>query len=281
MRLILSLVVVSLFAVSCKREAANAVDVIAQAGNRILTQKELDESLPFFINSEDSTLAAEHYIRLWVTDNLLYDVANKNIVDKKNIDQLVENYRRSLVIYQYQEQLVNEKLSGDITDSALLQYFEEHKDKFKLDRALVKGFFLKTPIDAPEIEKIKTWYRPNVPASIDNIEKYSVQNAVSYDYFVENWVDFYELMDNWPINYKNEQDIMKRNSYIEQKDDNYYYFLYISDFLLPRDNAPFEYAKPAIREILINQKKMEFLKKIEDDLYNKALNNGQVIFYKE
>ena len=281
MRLILLLVIVSLFAVSCKKKTANDVNIIVQVGDKILTKQELEEILPSYFLAEDSTLAAEHYIRMWIADNLLYDVANKNIADKENINQLVENYRRSLVIYQYQEQLINEKLSREINETVLLEYFGTNKDKFQLDRPLIQGFFLKVPIDAPQIDQIKTLYKPNLPSSIDDVEKYSVQNAVSYDYFIDRWIDFYEWMDNWPVNYRNELDVLRRKSFLEQRDDNFYYFLYVNDFLLPGDNSPFEYAQPTIREMLINQKKMEFLREIEEDLYNKALNSGQIKFYEK
>jgi hypothetical protein len=260
---------------------ANSVSVIVQVGDKILTKQELEENLSSRFLTEDSTLAAEHYIRMWITDNLLYDVANKNIADQDKIDQLVDNYRRSLVIYQYQEQLINEKLSSEMNDEVLLEFFETNRDKFQMDRPLIQGFFLKVPIDAPHIDKIKTLYKPNFPSSIDDVEKYSVQNAVSYDYFIDHWIDFYEWMDNWPVNYRNELDVLKRRSFLEQRDEHFYYFLYIHDFLLPGDNAPFEYAQPVIREIIINQKKMEFLRGIEENLYNKALNNGQIKFYEE
>ncbi|MCC8145921.1 MAG: peptidyl-prolyl cis-trans isomerase [Bacteroidales bacterium] len=281
MRLIYTLVIVSLLAVSCKRETANNVERVVKVGNKYLTREELNNNLPVYTTPEDSILAAEHFIRTWINDNLLYEVAEKNIVDKENIDLLVENYRKSLVIYQYQEQLVNEKLSREINNDEIIEYYENNKDKFQLDRPLIKGIFIKIPVDAPRIEQVRSWYKSTTPASIEKIEKYSVQNAASYDYFMDNWVDFLEFMDNWPVNYRNASDVIHKNAHIEQKDDNYYYFLNITDFLLPGDQAPFEYARSTVKEILINQKKIDFLRQTEENLYNKALNNGQIVFYNE
>jgi hypothetical protein len=255
--------------------------MIVQVKDKILTREELEENITSFLSPEDSILAAEHYIRIWIHDNLLYDIARKNSIDKENIDRLVENYRKSLIIYQYQEQLVNERLSKDIGNEVLLNYYKNNQDKFKLDRSLIKGLFLRVPIDAPQIDKIRTWYRSISPTSLANIEKYSLQYSASYDYFFDNWVDLNELMNKWPVNQKNELEGVKSNKFMEQKDDNYFYFLHITDYLLPGDNAPFEYAKSTIKEILVNQKKIEFLRKTEEDLYNKALNSGQIIFYNE
>jgi hypothetical protein len=281
MKLILSLLIVSLLVVACSKQSKDVGTFIVKVNEDVLTKDDLDVVVTKNLSPEDSTIAAEHFIRLWINDKLIYNIASKNIADKKNINQLVENYRQSLTIYQYKEQLVNEKLSGEIHNSALLDYYEENKDKFKIDKPLVKGLFLKIPVNAPQIEKIRNWYKLLTPTNITNIENYCVRNAVEYGYFVDNWIDFNEMTDNWPANYKSESDIQKHNKYLEREDDQFYYLLNIVACLLPGDNAPFEYAKPTIKEILINQRKIDFFKNIEDDLYRKALNNGEITFYNE
>ncbi|MDR1527398.1 MAG: peptidyl-prolyl cis-trans isomerase [Dysgonamonadaceae bacterium] len=266
---------------ACIHPSEENDDVVVRVGNRMLTRSELSESLPSFHTPEDSILSTEHFIRVWVNDQLLYNVAQKNIADKNAIEQLVENYRRSLIIYQYQEQLVNEKVVNTISEQELRHYYEENKDKFKLDKPLIKGIFLRVPIDAPTIDKAKSWCKNPSSVSIGNLEKYSMQNAGSFDYFETQWVDFNELMHNWPVQELNLQEAIKRTTFFEQKDDKYYYFLHISDYLLPGDNSPFQYAEPVVKELLINRKKIEFLRKTENDLYNKALNSGQILFYNE
>ena len=40
--------------------------------------------------------------------------------------------------------------------------------------------------------------------------------------------------------------------------------------------APYEFAEPTIRELLINQKRLKFIKSIEEDLYNDALRKGVI-----
>jgi hypothetical protein len=104
-----------------------------------------------------------------------------------------------------------------------------------------------------------------------------MQNAANFDYFESKWVDFNELMATWP----KPLEAPKKNGFYEQADNKYYYFLNISDCLLPGDNAPFQYAEPIVKEFLINRKKIEFLQKTEHDIYNKAFNNGQITFYNE
>jgi hypothetical protein len=266
---------------ACTQPTGNNENAVVQVGNHTLTQSELSENLPpSFLSPEDSILAAEHFIRVWINDQLLYDLAQKNIADKKNIDQLVENYRRSLLIYQYQEQLINEKLANNINEQGLLAYYEENKNKFKLDKPLIKGLFLRIPVDAPDIDKTRTWCKNPSATAVGNLEKYSVQNAGSFDYFDTKWVDLNELMNNWPAIEPDFPEALKKKTFFEQKDAKYHYFLNVIEYLLPGDEAPFQYAEPVVKELLINRQKIEFLRKTEDDLYNKALNNGQITFPK-
>lgn len=282
MRYVFSIIIVSLLTVACN----NNLDIsknsaLVKVGNKILYRNVLDENLPSGLSSEDSIIAAEYYIRSWVNENLLYNVASKNITDKDNVDHLVEEYRKSLLIYQYEEQLVNEKLTKEIDEQSLYDYFNQNKDKLKLDRSLVKGLFLKVPVSAPQLSEIRIWYRTTTSASRENLEKSSLNNAAVFNYFVDKWVDFDDLMNNFPKELLTQDDLTVHKKMIEKQDSDFVYLLNITDYLLPGDNAPYEYAKTTIQEILINQRRIDFLKKTEDDLYQRALNKGDIHFYNE
>ena len=45
--------------------------------------------------------------------------------------------------------------------------------------------------------------------------------------------------------------------------------------------APYDYASAQIVEMLTNRRKVEFLKKFEEELYNDAVRSGDVEFYTE
>jgi hypothetical protein len=260
----------------------NEGDVIVKVGNKVLYKGELEENVSPGLSTEDSIIASEHYIRSWINDVLLYDIAAKNVYDKENIERLVNSYKKSLLIYQYQEQLINEKLVKTFDDNTLFKYYDEHKDKFKLENPLIKGVFLKVPADAPQIDDVRSWYKSTNPAQVEKVRKYSLNNAVVYDSFTDRWVDFNQWMNNnWPVDYNDKDAIVTNNKYIEQRDSSYYYFLNIADFLLSGENAPYEFAKVNIQEILINQRRIAFLKQMEDDLYQRAFKKGDIKFYKE
>ena len=270
---------VSLFA--CKKAIqTDEPDALVKVNDRILTRNEVESLIPKGTTSADSLLLAESYIKKWVKDELVLKIAQRNLgSDKETIDKLVGAYRRSLLRYRYQEKLIQEKLSDEIQESDVLTYYDTNKEKFVLDKNLIKGLFLKVPADAPNLSEVKTWYKSGNVASLEKIEKYSIQNAAIYEYFFDKWVDFDEIRNNIPNQISNPESFLRTNKTLEVTDSSFCYFLNIRQVLLKGQVEPFEYAEPRIREILINQRKLDFIKEFEEELYNDALDGGDVIFY--
>lgn len=275
-------IIISLLAVACNNKLEiKKTNVLVKVGNKSLYRSVLEENIPLGLTGEDSIIAAEYFIRTWINENLLYNIAAKNTNDIETIDRLVDNYRRSLLIYHYEEQLINERLTKEIDEQSLYDYYNRNKDKLKLEKPLVKGLFLKIPVNAPQLNEVRKWYKSLTPEFRDNLEKYSLNNAANFIYFVDIWMDYSDLMENFPqeLLIKDDQNVYKKT--VEKQDVNYFYFLNITEYLLQGDNAPYEYSKKTIHEILINQQKIDFLKKMEEELYRRALAKGEIQFYDE
>ena len=266
---------------ACKQtRAIDDADVLVRVKDRVLGREEIQRQIPRSLSSADSLLMAESLAKKWVKDALVYEVALRNLEreERAEVDRLVEEYRHSLIRYRYEEQLVRERLSSDFQESDKLRFYEENQSKFVLDKALIKGLFLKVPADAPGLADVKKWYRSTSESAVEKIEKYSVQNAVIYDYFYDKWVDFDQVMDNIPMRVTDANAFLKANRYVEMCDSTYCYLLNISDYLPIGRVAPYDYAGPQIIEMLTNQRKVQFLKDFEDELYNDAVKHGDVKF---
>ena len=111
------------------------------------------------MSKDDSLLFAEHYIRNWVEDILLYEKAQSNIPDNGEIEKLVENYRKALIMHTYQQALIHQRLSNEISEGELTDYYEKNKELFRLERPLMQGLFIKVPLTAPELNKVPRWYK--------------------------------------------------------------------------------------------------------------------------
>ena len=253
---------------------------LVEVSGEFLYKEDLQAALPLNISKDDSVLFAEHYIRNWIEDALLFDKAEGNIPDNEKISKLVENYRRALIMHTYQEELVNQKLANDISEEEINAYYEKNKELFRLDNPLVKGLFIKVPLSSPDLGNVRVWYRKNNQDVIEKLEKYSLRNAVSYDYFYDRWTSVPDVAAKIPLKVLDtDANYLDKNRNVEVKDTAFCYFLHIEDFLGKDKQKPLDFARDEIKEILINLKRVEFINKVKEDLYQRASDRNKIIYY--
>ena len=253
---------------------------LVEVSGEFLYKEDLQAALPLNISKDDSVLFAEHYIRNWIEDALLFDKAEGNIPDNDKISKLVENYRRALIMHTYQEELVNQKLANDISEEEINAYYEKNKELFRLDNPLVKGLFIKVPLSSPDLGNVRVWYRKNNQDVIEKLEKYSLRNAVSYDYFYDRSISVPDVAAKIPLKVLDtDANYLDKNRNVEVKDTAFCYFLHIEDFLGKDKQKPLDFARDEIKEILINLKRVEFINKVKEDLYQRASDRNKIIYY--
>jgi len=258
-----------------------ALDPIVTVKGKTLYRASLNDILPIGLSPEDSLAAVKSYIDMWVNDQLMYDKANQNITNKREIDALVEDYRKALITNMYQEQLLKQQLSKFVSENELRAYYEQNLDQFKLEENIIKGLYLKVPVGSSQLNNFQKWYKQGTSDAIENIEKNTLQNAVGYEYFYDRWVDLDEIMDNIPTLVSNRQQFLQTNKNVEVRDSSFVYLLNIKEYKLAGSEAPYEYIKGHLSEIFAEQRKTSYLKQVQKDLYDRAVSDDEIKFYNE
>lgn len=255
---------------------------LVEVGKIYLYKEDLQMVMPVGITGKDSVDFAHEYIRNWVEDALLYQKAEGNIPDNAKINELVASYRRALVMHTFQEELVNQEVGSTITDEEVKNYYTENADAFRAEQPYIQGLYLKVPIQAKQLSSVRGWYKKNTQEALDKLEKYGISNAVDYDYFYDRWLPVPDVASKLPLKELNtDADYLNRKRDIEVKDTAFYYFLHVENFISKGETLPLEYARTEIKEILINLKRVDFINKMRNDLYNQASENNEVIYYKD
>lgn len=277
---ITGLLLVSLFfCISCtEKHDHRGRTPLVEVNGTFLYKEDLQSVLPAGLTKDDSLLFAEHYIRTWAEDLLLYEKAQNNIPDNEEIDRLVENYRKALIMHTYQEELIDQRLTKDIPEQEIAEYYETNKELFKLDRPLVKGLFIKVPLTAPQLANVRKWYKSEAQESVEHLEKYSFQNAVKYEYFYDKWVSLADILDLIPLETDSPEEYINKNRHVELKDTAFYYFLNVSDYRAVGEQEPYEFAMPEAKDMLVNVKRVDFMRQVKDDLYKRAIDRKKIIY---
>ena len=252
---------------------------IVEIGTDVLYEEDIKQVLPLGLSDADSTAFAEQFIRNWAQDVLFYQNAIRNIPDTKDIDRLVENYRRSLIEHEYQRRLIEQKFSSEISDDDIEQFYNDNERLFVLDESLLKGLFLKISNKSHDLSDIRKLYTRQDDESFEEIEKYSIRNAARCEFFYDNWRTVAEIEVLLPAMDKPLESLIKNNGGFEFKDEEYIYLLNVSEYAPKGGIEPLDHARSRIRGLLINSNEVSYMRKIKEDLYDAAIEKNRIIFH--
>lgn len=268
------------FMLHCTKTENGDDKIIAQVGEKKLLQSEIAQIIPKNIEVEDSTLMANDYIRKWVKQELLIQKANENLtLEQKNLTKEIEEYRNSLIIYKYKNELMNQQMDTVVTKTQIEQYYNENPDNFKLNTNIVKAVFIKIPLQVANTKLIKELVDDDSDEGKNALREYSIQYAKSFDFFNDNWVDFEIVKNNIPGNITDDKQFLDRNNQIELKDSVFYYLVTIQDYKLKNELAPVEYVENNIKNLILNKRKIEFLKQVEENVYKEGVRQNKFKIY--
>jgi len=255
-------------------------EIVAKVGEKVLTLPQVQEIIPSGMSEEDSLLMAEDFIKKWVRNELLIDKAEENLEPvMKDVTRELLNYRNSLIIYRYKNELMRQKMDTVVSQEEIEQYYKDNKNNFKLNRNIIKGVYIKIIKGVFDNNIIRTYCENTTPPGLTELTDFCVQYAKSYGIYIESWIEFDVILNNIPMQTDSQEDYLSRNESIEFTDFDYYYYAFIKDYRLLNEIAPLDYVYQNIKSLILNKRKIEFLKKIEDDIYSDGVRNRKFIIY--
>ena len=256
--------------------------VVAQAEGVKLYRSELDALIPKGLSPEDSTELARKYITTWASDLIYQKVAQQQLSkSERDVTKELEDYRKSLLKYRYEQLYVNERLDTAVADELVEEYYAAHPEKFMLQRPLLRARYLNIAKDSPAIKSLKKMMKssdPNVLVEADSVA-YSV--ALKFTTWNNEWIDAAALAGEFGTDYNTMLQSIN-NGWIESADTTGYLKLaYIPEILHKGELAPIEYSAPDIKDIILSARKQALIATLERDLLNDARENGNFIIYED
>lgn len=276
------ILILVLFVIAGCKSSDNEIEKrpLAKVHDNYLYDIDIKDMFTTNISKEDSVITAKNFINEWVKKQLLLRKAELNLTEENyDIEKQIEDYRSSLLIFKYKQELITQKLDTVVTDQEIEDYYNEYSANFVLNHNIVKVQFLIISKEAPEIDKIKRWYKSNDAEDVSRLEDYCYQYATKFDNFNDEWIPFNNLLIEMPTNIEDQERYLRYNKYIEPEDELYYYFVKINEYSLKSTVQPLEYAKLKIKSILLNKRKFTFIEELENSVYNDALNHNEFIIY--
>ncbi len=259
---------------------SNRDERVARVNSNYLYKSDLEGIVSPGTSASDSAVIIRRYIENWVRQQVYLEEAEKNLSeDQTDFQRKVNDYRNSLIIFTYENQFISSNLDTVITPELMTEYYEKHQDEFKLRDNIVQVKFIKLPLDAPEVNRVRRFIRSDDEQDLLALEEYCINNAASYFLDTQSWFVFNDILRDMPVNPQNQESFLRNNRFIERRDDFYRYFLYIIDYRLEGSASPLAFHSDNIKAIILNHRKQNMINELRQQLYKDAASNNSFEIY--
>ncbi len=282
MRQILCIIFAFGLLVSCDYFKQETTKVeIARVNNTYLYEEDIQKLISENTSAEDSTLIVNNYITRWATQQLLIDQAKINLTADKldQFNKLVQEYQNDLLTEAYKNVIVLKQLDSVILEQEYKDYYETNKENFKLKDLLVKMRYVQLPVNFEGLATVKeklNRYNKKDKASL-NSQDYKF---VSSNFNDSVWIKKESLITTLPVLMGNSEQVLKKSNFSQLQDSLGVYLVKIENVLNPNDIAPLSYIKPTLKQIILNKRKLELIKKLETDITKDAIETNNFEIYK-
>lgn len=269
--------VILLLLVACdKKEVQEERAVLAEVGGSYLYKDEMDYLVISKNHLKDSASFTDEYVKLWAMDELFYKKAAENVPSSDEIERMVANYRKSLILNIYQDALVDQQLKPSMSDSVIISFYEKNPTLFKADETLIKGIVMKIEAKSPKAAKVRKWCAAITPENIESLEAYCEENVAELDYFADDWLEAAHVARGLPITGKQLSARLSQDKTIEFKENGWTYFVTADSLIRKGDVLPISLVKDEIVGLLVNSRRADFIKQKKQELYDEAVAEGRI-----
>ena len=279
-KLVYILFIVGFF--SCNEKNSKDNIGIASVNNEKLYLESISNLVPPGTSKKDSLIIVKDFIDRWASQKLLFKAAQVNLsVEKlKELDELVDQYKKDLYSKAYIEQLVFKSLDTIITNEYLTAYYNQNKENFRTNVSLVKMSYIQINKNNPKLQLLSSKFLNSNKQS----KEYLKTNALEFKSYALNdsiWIDMNQVYEKLPfVNIENNDKYIVAGKTIKYQDSLDVFLIKTNNFIPKNQVAPFQYIKPTLEKVIINNRKKELINKYQTEITQDAIKDKKYEIYK-
>jgi hypothetical protein len=248
---------------------------VARAYGKTLNMSDLADIVKSAGGGEDSVVKVNAYIEQWLRQQVLLHEAEQILdEEKKDVELQLEEYRKSLLIFNYEREYVNTHLDTSVSEQEIKEFYDSHQDDFILKDNIVKVNYLILDKKSPRMEKVRNWFRADGEREQKQLHEYAMQYAINSFFDNDAWLLFDELLKQIPIKTYDKEEYLRNNRFIEAQDSSYIYLVNIKGFKIKDNISPLSFETENIRTMILNKRKLKLVEEMEKNIYDEALKKG-------
>lgn len=267
--------------ISCTAPEDPSDRPLARAYDQVLNWSDLRQVIPLEATSADSATLAQRFIDSWLRQQAVLHMAERNLTNEGiELEAQLENYRRSLVIFNYEQALVDQKLDTLVTDQDIQTYFEAHKSNFELKDNIVRARWFK--VNEPDkrvVRKMEERFLGGKNDQLHELELWLAQLGVSITDRSNTWTPWSEVLQEVPLNEKEAAEVALRNGKAVVKEGTAAWFVEVLEHRDRNSVPPMGLVRQDIRSILLNQRKLKLIETMRETVYKEAMDHEDLELY--
>ena len=254
--------------------------VVAEAFGEKLYWSDLRPVVPVDASKEDSAAIARRYLDNWARDRVMLHKAEENLDQSQlNVEALIKDYRESLITFAYEQALVEQNLDTVVTDAEVKEYYEKNLANFQLKDNIVRvRWFKMRNEDKKLMKQVEDLWRSKKDNDRSKLEVLLAQRGTPIFDSHDDWMPFKELQQQIPLRPDNPTDWLPGRGKVTVSENGTTWFVDFLDQRLKDSTSPSELVAPRIRSILINQRKLQLVERMRDELFTDAVSRKDVVF---
>lgn len=267
--------------VQCAAPSGSEEDLLlAEVHGRRLFLSDAQSILAPRMSPADSISRLRSFVQLWVNEAVLLHEAEQKLGPGIDLDDLVRDYRNSLLISNYEKNIVETMVDTVITQQELQEYYQRNKEQYQLERPIVRGYFVKVDRELDSLAEFRAWWDSGDTTDQEKLADFSGRNAEVFLLEDSTWYTVNDIEGLMPPGTLQSQN-MKPNTSLRFTDDDYEYYLRITESVLSREIAPLSYIREQAVRYIMHKRKLELLESIKQELYKQDLEANQIKIYVE
>ena len=253
---------------------------VARVGKETLYLADVEAVIPNGIPSEDSTRLADRFVQSWVRDRLFAQMAEKELSKgERDVSRELEEYRRSLLRFRYEQAYVNQRLDTAISGAQLEAFYQAHLDRFTLSEPIVRARFMNISQESPALPVIRKKMSSSREEDLVEADSLAYSAAMRYTDYDNAWIPAAVLSREFGMTPEALLSAL-RDGFIEREaSGGGVNIAYVYERMKAGQTAPLEYCIPQIRDIILSGRKKDLLATLESQLLEQAAARGEYEIY--
>lgn len=271
------LIAISAFCVaSCGGSDSRPDKPLARVGDAYLNMSDL-EDFGKGLSAEDSAYQVKIYIDKWIQDQIMYGIAAKNVSETPRMRRLVEDYRASLLLAAYEEDLIKAELDTFVSNQQIAEYYEQNQEQYQLGEDWVRCHFVRVRRDVQGAEQLREWFKSDSKANFDNIAKFCTANKTTHVLEENVWIKLSKVTAKLPEDAFSDRYL--DGAILDKTDDEFIYLLRVFEYRDRSEPAPLQEVQHDIKNIILYQRRQTILQGIRQKAFENAKTNSNFEIY--